>query len=123
MASIQTELTDIALETALAVSGERIRYERETAAIVFDAIPGASEWDEDMGGPAIVAAKSQDWIFRASNIASLGKPEPGDLVKQETCDGETLVFTVMAPTGQQPWRFSDRGRRWIRLHTKQTGTE
>ena len=69
--------------------------------------------------------ESRDFLIRATDLVLGGQPtEPqrGDRVK-ETLGGQVVVFEVMAPGDEPPWRYSDPGRKTLRVHTKQVDTE
>ena len=69
--------------------------------------------------------ESRDFLIRAEDLVLGGQPaEPrrGDRIK-ETLGGQVVVFEVMAPGDEPPWRYSDPGRKTLRVHTKEVGTE
>ena len=69
--------------------------------------------------------ESRDFLIRSADLVLAGQPtEPqrGDRIK-ETLGGTLAVFEVMAPGNEPPWRYSDPGRKTLRVHTKQVGTE
>jgi len=66
--------------------------------------------------------ESRDYLITAEDLASFGLPERGDRIT-EAVDGQSLVYEVLAPGGQTPWRWSDPYHRTLRIHTKQVGVQ
>ncbi len=69
--------------------------------------------------------EARDFIIRAVDLVLAGTttiPKPGDQIR-ETDGGVVLVYEVMAPGGEPPWRYSDAYRTALRIHTKHVGTQ
>jgi len=67
----------------------------------------------------------RDFLIHAADLVLNGVavlPERGDLIR-ETQGGKVIVYEVMAPGKEPPWRWSDVFRKVLRVHTKQVGTE
>jgi len=64
--------------------------------------------------------ESRDYLVLAADLAGFGLPQRGDRIT-ETVSGQTLVYEVLAPGGETPWRWSDAYHRTLRIHTKQVG--
>lgn len=62
---------------------------------------------------------SRDFLIHRTDFEAynFGTPQRGDRVSDEI-DGVLCVFEVMAPPGQECWRWSDPERQTIRVHTK-----
>lgn len=107
----------VSLRAARDLTGRSLVYHRTIEDEDFDvvAIPGSSEFAEQQDAYAIHAWQSHDWLCPVADIG--GVPGPSDYVV-ETMDGRVRRFDLMAPPGVQPWKFVDRGRVWVRLHTK-----
>ena len=63
----------------------------------------------------------RDFLISAADLMLAGTavlPERGDRIS-ETQGTKTLVYEVMAPGGEPPWRWSDPHRKVLRIHTKQ----
>jgi len=66
--------------------------------------------------------ESRDYLIEVADLAEFGEPERGDLIK-DMLDGNVEVFEVMAPNGEDAWRFSDQFRKVYRIHTKHVGRD
>jgi hypothetical protein len=67
----------------------------------------------------------RDFLIPAADLVLAGNaatPERGDRIR-ETVGAQTLVFEVMAPGKEPPWRWSDPFRKVLRIHTKHVATE
>ncbi len=105
------------------LNGVSIVYVRGATRIPLRAVQGSSAWDEvDVATLATTAAKRHDWLFKADDIAALGTPVEGDII--EHADGSLIRQhgVMRGAPGEQPWRYMDRGFKWMRVHTVQTGT-
>lgn len=62
--------------------------------------------------------QSRDFLFTAADLAALlgegGEPQSGDRIED---GGE--VFEVLAPSGEQVWRWSGYPGTTLRIHTRQ----
>jgi hypothetical protein len=67
----------------------------------------------------------RDFLIPAAHLVLAGSPvtpQRGDRIR-ETVGAHALVFEVMAPGKEPPWRWSDPFRKVLRIHTKHTATE
>ncbi|HMP05787.1 MAG TPA: hypothetical protein PJ982_05515 [Lacipirellulaceae bacterium] len=67
----------------------------------------------------------RDYLIRAADLALGGsptQPQRGDQIR-EAVGAQTLVYEVLAPGDEPPWRWADPHRRMVRIHTKQIATE
>lgn len=68
--------------------------------------------------------ESHDFFCEAADLtfdnrASLVTPARDDVVTFEDENGDTQIFTVAAPGERNPYRYSDRGRTLLRIHTRE----
>jgi mono/diheme cytochrome c family protein len=78
-----------------------------------------------LDGPWFHRTESRDYLVSAEDLVLGGvveRPKAGDRIR-ETEGEQLLIYEVMAPGGEPPWRWSDRHRRTLRIHTKYVGTE
>ena len=76
--------------------------------------------DDGMGGVRMEWT-DRDYLIRAEDLALGGSPAPpqrGDQIR-EVVGTQTLVYEVLAPAGEPPWRWADPHRQMYRIHTKQ----
>jgi hypothetical protein len=103
--------------------GATIAYSRKVGSITttktVKAVIGKFHFVIDRGGgEGVVHAHSRDYIVLASALDTFGDPRPGDKIA-ETIDGVARNYEVMAPDGEQPWRWSDEYSIAYRIHTKE----
>ena len=119
MTTIQQRAIERGLKSNRSIAGVTVSYQREGAAAVeLKAIPGSSPWDQVQDMTVVREMKSQDWIFElpAAWIAAGTRPRAGDqIVRDDTSE----IHEVMAPGGEQPWRYMGTSGRWVRVFTKQ----
>lgn len=98
-----------------------VSYARGEASAEVLATVGRTTFDvaDDYG--VVQHWESRDYLVLAEDLADFGLPERGDQII-EVVGGQTLVYEVMAPGGETPWRWSDPYHRTLRIHTKQVGT-
>jgi hypothetical protein len=98
-------------------ASDPVTYSRDSVSFNIDATKGSTAFDSDQGDGGFVRFESQDFIFKASQLFDrIGLPKDGDLIH----DG-THNYEVLALSGAQPFRYCDRHRTLIRVHTKQIG--
>ena len=109
--------TEAAFTAASRQAGVSVTYSAGTgdSVTVDRAIPGETMFEELSDGDVIQSWQSRDWIIRVSDLSSLTASEP---TRGHRITDGTRVYEVMSPAGGKPWRFSDRGRQWYRIHTK-----
>lgn len=69
--------------------------------------------------------ESRDYLVLAEALVLEGQrilPERGDRIC-ETEGDVAIVYEVMAPGHEPPWRYSDPFRKTLRIHTKHVDTE
>lgn len=105
-----------AIRSALAFNSCQITYRRGADSMTLRAGEGKSNWQqEDMHG-ALITYETFDFIVEASDLASLGKPQVGDLI-EVTRGTDLYVYSVRGVNGEAPWRIVDRDGVFIRIHT------
>ncbi len=80
--------------------------------------------DDGMGGVRMEWT-DRDYLIRAADLALGGnqvQPQRGDQIR-ETVGAQTLVYEVLAPGNEPPWRWADPHRLMYRIHAKQIATE
>lgn len=80
--------------------------------------------DDGYGGVRMVWT-DRDYLIRAADLVLGGipaQPLRGDQIR-ETVGAQTLVYEVLAPGDEPPWRWADPHRQMLRIHTKQIATE
>ena len=80
---------------------------------------------EDVHGGVRMVWTDRDFLVRAADLAlggSPAQPQRGDQIR-EIVGVETLVYEVLAPGDEPPWRWADPHRQMLRIHTKQIATE
>ena len=100
-------------------------YTRGGDSIELAATPGRTEFEQVDGFGVIHKLESRDFLVRAVDLvlASVQTlPVAGDRISE--ADGDrTYIYEVMAPGDEPPWRYSDRYRQTLRIHTKHVDTE
>jgi hypothetical protein len=113
-----------ALASVAAAAGETVTYHRgDESTGELTAVPGSQQRRAEDVYDVPVDASSRDWIFEAAGLVIDGveiTPRRGDQVRQTVAGVET-VYEV-ASDGDQVYRYCDRGRTRIRVHTKQKGS-
>ena len=101
-----------------------VSYHRGGESVELDATVGQTifEVEREFG---LERVESRDFLIRAADLligAAVVEPQAGDRIK-ETVGADVLVFEVIAPGAEPPWRYSDPGRKTLRIHTKRVDTE
>ena len=76
---------------------------------------------DDGSGGVRMEWTDRDFLIPAADLVlggSVTLPRRGDRIREMAGDGE-LVYEVLAPGGEPPWRWSDHHRQRLRIHTKQ----
>jgi len=112
-----------ALDSVADVAGETVQYWRGTSWVTLTGVPGSTTFETDDAGDsgARVGFVSADWIFQVSKLvfgSTAITPKRGDLIKR-TLGSKTLTYEV-GFEGIQVFRYCDRNRTRIRVHTKET---
>jgi hypothetical protein len=80
--------------------------------------------DDGIGGVRMEWT-DRDYLIRAADLALGGnrvQPQRGDQIR-EVVGTQTLVYEVLAPGAEPPWRWADPYRQMYRIHTQQIATE
>ena len=113
--------SDWLAEQLKAHASSPVLYARGSAVVSVQATIGRTEWAVDSGAGMVVQEVSRDFIVLAADLVlpTIGNavPQRGDKIT-ETIGGQSLVYEVMAPAGQQAWRWNDRFGKVFRVHTK-----
>jgi hypothetical protein len=99
-----------------------VTYRRGAEEIAVRATVGRTllKLDDGLGGVRMEWT-DRDYLIRPEDLALGGSPAPpqrGDQIR-EVVGAETLVYEVLAPGGEPPWRWADPHRQMYRIHTKQ----
>ena len=98
-------------------ASDPITYSRGAITMSLCATIGTTAWDSEQADGSMIRFESRDYILEAAKLVPLiGLPQDGDLIH----DGKH-TYEVLALNGTQPFRYSDRHRTIIRVHTKQIG--
>ena len=104
------------------VDGTTLVYRRGLIAIELIGVSGSTRFDRTNELSEVVEQfESRDFKIVVADLIHGDTqlwPEEGDEIDEIGCD-ETLTYQVMAPFGEQPWRYADRSRVKMRVHTKQ----
>jgi hypothetical protein len=80
--------------------------------------------DDGYGGVRMLWT-DRDYLIRVADLvlgSNPAQPQRGDQIR-EIVGAQTLVYEVLAPGEEQPWRWADPHRQMFRIHTKQVATE
>lgn len=101
----------------LANASDPITISRGAITLALQAMIGSTSFDSVESDGSITRFESKDFIVEAAKlVGTIGLPQDGDLIN----DGKHS-YEALALTGEQPFRYSDRHRTLIRIHTKQVG--
>lgn len=106
-------------------AGVDIVYLRQAASVAVVASIGQTLFQSDNGTGVTSEFESRDFLVAAADLVLDGSqtlPKAGDRIR-ETAGGVTYVYEIMAPGNEPVWRYSDRERLMLRIHTKQVATE
>ncbi len=104
----------------------QVTYRRGTDEATVRATIGRTllKLDDGYGGVRMVWT-DRDFLIRAADLVLGGnpvQPQRGDQIR-EVVGAQTLVYEVLAPGEEPPWRWADPHRQMFRIHTKQIATE
>lgn len=109
------------LDSIRDVAGEKVTYWRgDDSTGELAAVPGLSPSGSSRVNEVPIEDFSRDWIFKVSELVINGDvitPRTGDQVRQ-TINGVEVIYEVLSD-GNQVYRFCDRGRTRIRVHTRE----
>ena len=98
-----------------------VTYTRGSQTVTVAATIGKSTFDVADGDGAIIQLHTRDFLILAADLVLAGQrttPHVGDRIHDAG-----VVFEVLAPGGEAPWRWSDPYRQTLRIHTKQVASE
>jgi len=101
-----------------------VTYHRGDEAIELNATVGRTEFEVEREF-GVERVESRDFLVRACDLVLGGlssTPQRGDRIR-ESIGGQMVVFEVMAPGDEPPWRYSDPGRQTMRIHTRQVDVQ
>lgn len=101
-----------------------IAYARgSTGATNIRAVVGQFTFRVSDGYGVTTYSRSRDYLVDGPEFLTLfGEPQAGDTIIEQI--GESVqTYEVMAPGGEQPWRWSDQGQQTLRIHTSKVGEE
>lgn len=106
--------------------GVSITYRRGSDTVALTATVGTELLRiTESDGRVRTLRTERDYLITAADLvinSAVTTPARGDLI-DETIAGVTKRFTVLSPGGQEPaWRYSDRRRVRLRVHTKEVNT-
>lgn len=102
-----------------------ITYCRGALSVIVQATVGATTFEVDSGHGVIERIESRDFLITAADLVLDGAevlPQRGDQVK-ELIGSTVVIYEVMAPGEEPPWRYSDQWRKTLRVHTKYVDVE
>jgi hypothetical protein len=104
----------------------QVTYRRGTDEATVRATIGRTllKLDDGYGGVRMVWT-DRDYLIRAADLVLVDnpvQPQRGDQIR-EVVGAQTLVYEVLAPGEEPPWRWADPHRQMFRIHTKQVAIE
>jgi hypothetical protein len=108
------------LDSVAGVAGELVQYWAGSQFVTLTGVPGTTQFGSDDVEGMTVGFTSSDWIFKVSDLVIGGvaiTPKRGHLVKK-TVGAKTYVYEVLKDA-EQVYRYCDRERTRIRVHTKE----
>lgn len=103
--------------------GNPISYSRGDETFPLVATRGNTEFDKTTSDGVVTTIQSDDFLVPTADFAAtgLGTPQRGDLISEEL-DGVTWIYELLPTEGERAWRYWDRHRQRLRIHTKKKGT-
>lgn len=107
-------------------NSETVVYRRGVASVSVVATVGRTllSLSDGVGGQRVEWTDA-DFLIKATDLVISGSaatPARGDRIRR-TRSGLVLIYEVMAPASEPPWKWADEFRLVYRIHTKQVGTE
>lgn len=87
--------------------------------ITLPASSGRSEWDESSADAVVHSYDTRDWLVDAADlIDAFGSPQKlrRGWIVTDSLDGQR--YEIFSPSGDQPWRYSDRDNQRVRIHSR-----
>jgi hypothetical protein len=101
-----------------------VTYHRGNEVVELRATVGRTEFEVEREF-GVEKVESRDFLIRSADLvlgAQISQPQRGDRIREPIGD-QVVIFEVMAPGDEPPWRYSDPGRRTMRIHTKQVDVQ
>lgn len=102
-----------------------VTYLRGADGVDLPATIGSTTFEQVDEYGVVRRTQARDYLLSAADLVLAGavtEPQAGDRI-HETVGAQVFLYEVMAPGGEPPWRYSDRYRQTLRVHTKCIGTE
>jgi len=103
-----------------------VTYLRGADSVALNATVGRTVFDQQDQFGVIQRTETRDYLVRAADLVFVAGeqalPQVGDRVREPSGTG-ALLYEVMAPGNEPPFRFSDPERLTLRIHTKFVGLE
>lgn len=112
-------------EQRVAFMSHAVTYKRGTLTCEVQATTGRTLFTLQNDAGVFETFESRDFLFSTAELVLDGEaalPQRGDEIR-ETQGTKVFVCTVLAPQGEQAFKYSDPYRRTLRVHTKVTGVE
>lgn len=106
-------------------AGVSITYHRGSESVALSAAVGRTIFELVDESGMVTRVESRDYLVAADDLILGGAqviPQRGDLI-YETVGQEVRVHELLSPGGEPAWRYSDRYRTMLRIHTKYVRTE
>jgi len=116
---------DGGMAVAKAMAAVSLTIRRGEVSISVNAIPGESQWEsEDVeSGDVDSQWRTRDWIIAAADYDfGEGPVEPATSDRYEVIGptGSVETWRQITQDPEQPWRYTDRYRQHLRIHTVRT---
>lgn len=102
-----------------------VAYHRGADSVEIKATIGRTVFEQADDFGVIQKTESRDFLVLAADLVLNGErvlPKAGDRVREVQGD-QVLIYEVMAPGTEPPFRYSDAYRQTLRIHTKHVATE
>jgi hypothetical protein len=102
-----------------------VTYRRGADSVQVQATVGRTAFEQQDQFGVVHRIESRDYLVLAADLVIAGEtvlPKAGDRIAEPAGTG-ALLYEVMAPEGEPPFRFSDPERITLRIHTKFIGLE
>ena len=102
-----------------------VTYLRGGDSVDVAATIGRTEFEQADEYGVVHRTEARDFLVLTDSLVLGDKavlPQAGDRIR-ETAGVQILIYEVMAPGGEPPFRYSDPYRRTLRIHTKHVDME
>jgi len=112
--------TFLRVQRRASMSGS-VSYSRGASSLSgIPATTGSTVFAVEKGYGLVERVESRDYLIDVADLGALATPQAGDIIT-ETLNGVAQCFEVLAPNNEPPFRYSDRTRKTLRIHTKYVG--